>query len=135
MVNAGLSCLVNTWLPEACNDLSGAPPDWDVPTKKAAGFPPPPCLIALVERSATQLHDRQVRTQGRSLGAEHSAGRGELGERGVGRAVVQEVRAAGQRSKAKAGRVESDATDVERGLGGFVEGQLEVVAKQQVDTV
>src|SRR5205814_1888088 len=32
-------------------------------------------------------------------------------------------------------RVESDATDVERGLGGFVEGQLEVVAKQQVDTV
>src|SRR6266704_3831263 len=41
----------------------------------------------------------------------------------------------GQLTEAEAGRVEGDAGDVERGLAGFVEGQLEVVTKQQVDTV
>ena len=58
-----------------------------------------------------------------------------LVERRVGRAVVQEVGARGQRSKAEAGRVEGDAVDGERGLGGFVEGQLEVVTIQQIDAV
>ena len=50
-------------------------------------------------------------------------------------AVVQEVRARGQRTEAEAGRIVGDALDVERGLAGFVEGQLEVVTIQQVDTV
>src|SRR6202011_3176197 len=83
----------------------------------------------------TELHDGQVRTQGRRLGTERGAGRAEYGERLVRRAVVQEVRAHCQRSKAEAAGVVGDAGDVERGLGGFVEGQLEVVAIQQVDAV
>ena len=83
----------------------------------------------------TDLHDGQVRTQGGRLGAEHGAGRVELGELRVGGTVVQEVGARGQRGKAEAGRVEGDTVDGECGLGGFIEGQLEVVAIQQIDTV
>ena len=40
-----------------------------------------------------------------------------------------------QRSKAKAGRVESHALNVQRGLAGLVEGQLEIIAVQQIDAV
>src|SRR6202011_6214864 len=83
----------------------------------------------------TELHDGQVRTQGRRLGTERGAGRAEYGERLVRRAVVQEVRAHCQRSQAEAAGVVGDAGDAERGLGGFVEGQLEVVTVQQVDAV
>jgi hypothetical protein len=82
-----------------------------------------------------ELHDRQVRTQGRRFGAERGAGRAEQGKRLVGRGVVQEVRAGNQRSKAKARRVEGHALDSQSGLAGFVEGQLEIVAVQQVDAV
>src|SRR6266446_6911312 len=81
------------------------------------------------------LHDRQVRTQGRCFSAERGAGRAEQGKRAVCRGVVQEVRAAGQRSKAEARRVKGHALDVQGGLAGLVEGQLEVVAIQQVDAV
>src|ERR1700738_3832287 len=83
----------------------------------------------------TELHDRQVRTQGRRLGTERGAGRAEYGERLVRRVVVQEVRAHGQRRQAQAAGAVGDAGDAERGLCGFVEGQLEVVTIQQVDAV
>jgi hypothetical protein len=58
----------------------------------------------------------------------------ERGQRLVGRALsrksVPEVS-----DQAEAGRVEGDAGDVQRRLAGFVEGQLERVAVQQVDAV
>ena len=63
------------------------------------------------------------------------AGGAELGQIGVRGGVVQEVGARGQRSKAEARRVEGHALDVQGGLAGLVEGQLEIVAVQQVDAV
>jgi len=57
----------------------------------------------------------------------------DCGDRLVRRVVVEEVRAADQHVQAEADRTIGDAGDVERGLAGLVEGQLEVVAVQQVD--
>ena len=81
------------------------------------------------------LHDREVRTESRSLGTKQAAGGAELGQCGVRGRVVQEVRARGQRSKAKAHRVEGHALNVQRGLAGLVKGQLEIIAVQQIDAV
>src|SRR6266436_6233348 len=81
------------------------------------------------------LHDRQVRAESRGLRPQRVRRAGYLGHRRLGRGVVQEVRAADQRSKAKAGRVEGHALNGQSGLAGLVEGQLEVIAVQQVDTV
>ena len=49
--------------------------------------------------------------------------------------VVDEVAAAGQVRQAETCRVEVDAGDVQRRLAGFVERQLERVAREQVDAV
>src|SRR3954451_14702900 len=47
------------------------------------------------------LYDRKVRTQGRRFGAQRGGGSAEQGKSLVGRIVVQEVRPACQRRKAK----------------------------------
>src|ERR1019366_4876460 len=48
---------------------------------------------------------------------------------------VQEVRSCGERLQAQAGRTVGDAGEAERGFAGFVEGQLQVIAVEQVDAV
>src|SRR6185369_895559 len=51
------------------------------------------------------------------------------------RVVVLEIRPGDQRGETQARRIVADAGDAERGLAGLVEGQLQVVAVQQVDAV
>src|SRR5205814_9245407 len=67
--------------------------------------------------------------------AKNGAGRTELAHSRVSRGVVREVRAHCQRTKAEARRVISDAANGKGGLGGFVEGQLDVITIQQIDAV
>src|SRR5262249_36562383 len=64
-------------------------------------------------------------------------GRGgvQRGDRLVGRRVVQEVGARDQGREAETGGAEGDAGDAQRRAAGFVEGQLQRVAVQQVDAV
>src|SRR5712691_6452043 len=81
------------------------------------------------------LHDRQVRTEGRGLRPQRVRRAVYLGHYRVGGGVVQKVRAGDQRSKAKARRVEGHALDGQSGFAGLVEGQLEIIAVQQVDAV
>src|SRR5262249_26803572 len=83
----------------------------------------------------TDLHDREVRTQRRGFRTQRGGGIRERGQRLVGRGVVQEVGAAGERRQTEAGRVEGDAGDAQGRAAGFVERQLQGVAVQQVDAV
>src|SRR6185436_19116106 len=83
----------------------------------------------------TNLHNRQVRAEGRSFRPQQSTGGADRREHLVRRVVVLEVRAGDQRIQAQARCIVGDAGDVERGLAGLVEGQLQVVAVQQVDAV
>src|SRR5438874_6290164 len=81
------------------------------------------------------LHDRQVRTQRRSLRPQSVGRAADLRNDRVRRGVIEEVCAGDQRSKAKPRRVKRHALDGESGLAGLVEDQLEVVAVEQVYAV
>src|ERR1700722_14238590 len=81
------------------------------------------------------LHDRQVRTEVRGFRAQRGGDVGERGQRLVRRRAVQEVGTGGQGRQTKTRGVEGDALDRQRGLAGFVEGQVQRIAFEQVDAV
>src|SRR5205085_1790747 len=83
----------------------------------------------------TDLHDREVRTQGGSFRPQRAGGLAQRGDRRTGRRVVQEVSSNGQLGEAKPGRVEVDALDGQGRFARLVEGQLELIAVEQVDAV
>src|SRR5450755_5139099 len=83
----------------------------------------------------TDLHDRQVRTQCRSFRAQAGGGRTQIGYNLVGGGVIDEVDAAYEVRETKTCRIEGHAGDVQRGLAGLVERQLELIARKQVDAV
>src|SRR5262249_50398606 len=83
----------------------------------------------------TDLHDREVRTERRGLRPQRGRGGRQRGQRLVRRRVVQEVGARGERAQTEARLIEGDAGDAQGGATGFVEGQLQRVAVQQVDAV
>ncbi len=56
-------------------------------------------------------------------------------QRGVGRGVVDEVRAGGQLGEVEAGGIEGHALDLQRRGARLVEGQLELIAIEQVDAI
>src|SRR6267378_1870921 len=83
----------------------------------------------------TDLHDREVRTQGRRFGAQRGAGSAECCDGLVGRAAVEEVCTRNKRTQSQAAGAVGYTGDAERGFSGLVEGQLESVAVQQVNAV
>src|SRR5215468_6478002 len=76
----------------------------------------------------TDLHHREVRTQGGSLRAQQRRSAAQVGDDLVGRGVVNEVGAADEVRQTETGRVEVDASDVQGRLAGLVERQLELIA-------
>src|SRR5258708_20879614 len=83
----------------------------------------------------TDLHDRQVRTESRSFGAQRRAGGSQARDNLVGGRVVDEVDAAGKVGQAETRRIEVDTAAAQGRLAGFVEGQLQRLAAEQVDAV
>src|SRR6202035_4767988 len=81
------------------------------------------------------LHDRQVGAEGRGLRPQRDAGGVERRQNGVGRSVVEEVGAGGERLQAETGRTEGHARDRRGRFAGFVEHQLQRIAVQEVDAV
>src|SRR5689334_23872557 len=61
----------------------------------------------------TDLHDREVRTERRSLGTQRAGGSRQRGQRLVRRRVVEEVGARRQRRQTEAGGAEGDARDAQ----------------------
>src|SRR6185369_874589 len=81
------------------------------------------------------LHDGEVRTQRRRLGAQCAGGVAQRRQHLVGGIVVDEVGADQQVGEAETYCTEGCAGNVQRGRAGLVEHQLQRVAVQQVDTV